>query len=338
MQQPLRSVVGALSASLILAIAAAADDAAPPQRPQACAPATAGIVFLDVTGDSDAANRALAFTCRNIENHPTLVSALDKLSSATTPGAVEAARNAVEAEAKLSTQRILSDKGNRLEVFIVFKGVLAPDLSVTEVARKTRLREDLGVLLKLVQAIGGAAVDDMRVERKTYTLQQKHGTVTLASVRQGSPGTIVSQASTALTTGPAEHFYLSANVPVSQLKELSYSQDTGQLELKDKPTHWLAGFDYAFRDVAVSDPSGPSVKLLVEGSAHPADTLGLALGWRGGIGPLNLEPISLFAGAVRYYEDAKPKTGESSPRRERRIEAIVGLSLHLDAALDWLKK
>lgn len=146
----------------------------------------------------------------------------------------------------------------------------------------------------------------------------------------------------ALTTGPAEHWYLSTSVPLTTVRELQYVDSTGTFEPRDKPKQFLIGVNYMVGDV-LSDsrpfPSGLSPGLFVGASSKPFESLGFSIAYRlPAWSPMGLEfdLVTPFWGLIRSTSDRRDGSGSVERDGRSVYKGVFGVSLNLDRVASWL--
>lgn len=143
-----------------------------------------------------------------------------------------------------------------------------------------------------------------------------------------------------LSTGPREHWFLSADVPVTKAEALMFDEDTGQVTLGTEPSTFYIGLNFLAGDI--KDPKRTFlgnlvVKGLLKASNRPLDSVGIGVGLRGQylskIG-LNLDVLTPFI-AVTFTQEDLEENGEVTRRARRNSELRFGVSLNLDQAAKW---
>ena len=214
------------------------------------------------------------------------------------------------------------------------------DLAVKfkEEPRKSRIASDFETLKKL------AAAENVLENRKTVCDVTVH---TLKEVRAilstTVTGTVDDKEKTetvaAITTGPPEYVFLSADIPVTSTKQLKFDTENKTVAPKDTPKDFMLGFDLQLGDVLTAYPAvdwhrvvfSPMVKF----SKKPDDNLGATVGYR-------WNNMIFFGGHFWTKEDIKtgtnPTTGADTFRTHRKGHWEAGVGYNLDAALNWVKK
>jgi hypothetical protein len=142
-------------------------------------------------------------------------------------------------------------------------------------------------------------------------------------------------------TGPREHWFLSADVPITAAEALTFDKDTGQVTLGDEPSTFYLGVNFLVGDL--KDPKrsfigNVVVKGLLKASNRPLDSYGFALGLRGQylskLG-LNLDALTPLVAMTFTQEDVE-ENGVVTRRARRNSELRFGVSLNLDQAVKWV--
>jgi hypothetical protein len=146
-----------------------------------------------------------------------------------------------------------------------------------------------------------------------------------------------------LLTGPREHWFLSADVLMTNTRALSVNETSGDLELAEKPSQFHAGINFLLGDLPSERRpfwSNLVLKAFITVASRPLDSFGLALGMRGSF----LEPLGLdldiltpFVGCTFALEGEKLADG-SVKRDARRSKGVFGVSLNLDNAIGWASR
>lgn len=221
-------------------------------------------------------------------------------------------------------------------VFTVSRGQGVPDkVEIKEVRRKTRFETDLQTLLKIILKEGGikGVEKPAGVAVWTQPLQYTRANVLATVTWDGLKSPAVN-----LVTGPSEHLYLSADLPIDNTSMLKYDQTKGEITTTSAPTKFFGGLNYSIGDIGLEKASWSlsslSVKLLMQISSKPFDGLGAGLGFRLPVTEVwgfKLNVISVFGAVIWLREDASA----SSTHYKAKLRG--GLSLNLDAALGWIK-
>lgn len=241
-----------------------------------------------------------------------------------------------EACIEVTSERWISLEGDILTIYVFYDLAQGnPDLEIDEQVRRTVLASDLTKLIKLGASLASATgLEGTGLLVRKYSLTKKRANLTITT----SQGEATAKAD--LITGPMEHLFLSADLPVNKVSQLELNDDN-QLVPKDEPTTFYVGVDFKIGDLLTDDlPLWQNlvVKLQAKASRHPDESWGVALGLRGDYLQrfgLDLDQFSPFVGWTFTREDAKegdrPDKGGS-----RNSEFRVGLSFNLDEAMKWI--
>jgi len=212
------------------------------------------------------------------------------------------------------------------------------DVAFDEQARLPQLQQDFQTLLKLVEGRAGgkpvtAGVEEQCVER-AYSLTHRYGTLGIKITGDPVPPATspTELRNNTFLTGPAEHFSLSANVPITTAKQFNYDSNTKTLTTAETPQKFMLGVDYWFSDLATQNNHNVGLRALFEFSSRPTTSYGLALAYRGRF--LGMEAFSPFVGALATRSD-ETKNGVVSLGTKQNINFVWGISFNLDAALKW---
>ena len=222
---------------------------------------------------------------------------------------------------------------------------IAAEPANTLVALCVALREtDATARIAAVEALGRSGTALAR-RVLTQLVDTTAGDVRAAAVAAGSgsaqgggqaaqaDGVEAETASVSLVSGRAEHWYLSADVMMTDEVRWAREEDGG-LGIGDAPPVFYVGANYLLGDLLANRrPRWGNIflKVFVKGSKRPQDSVGVGVGWRGLTIPLvDLELLSPFV--ARTWTRGDGETGNTE--RHWRF----GVSLNLDRALKWLEQ
>jgi hypothetical protein len=242
--------------------------------------------------------------------------------------------------------RWLSKEQDKLEVFVFYKEVKAktdekksttevkPNITFEEKARKTRIANDLSVLTKLVVTITTkGAAPEIEIARATYQLAKRRANLTVTA-KLGKSKTSKSS----LVTGPTEHWFLSADLPVAKLSEVKFVQDKGTLEPRETPRNIHLGLNCMIGDILKERQNllkNFFVKGMLKISKSPLDGYGVGIGYRfPKVRPLGIDisSFSIFAAVMWTKEETEDKKEEL-----KKHQILFGIGYNLDKALGWVK-
>lgn len=246
--------------------------------------------------------------------------------------------------------------------------------SFEEKERNTLFADQFKKLVEVGQNVGGAAAatKPIRINSTKYVLEDVRANLTVTAKIQDKPSeatevtgdptwfvvldlTNGGQAddnkdsdSVAVSTGPREPWSISADLPVTHASELKINDQTHEIESKEQPGFFYAGFDYA----PWGDVLGPAsqftdsfvLKFLAKVSKKPLDSFGLGVALRPGfyshiLPSLNIfDTFSPFVAVTWTRQDKKLPSGELKVNGSRLPDFRVGLSFNIDKAVDWTKK
>ena len=275
------------------------------------------------------------------------INSLESLPNPTTASDVQTILDGLRAEIGATSDRWISKKGSKVDVYVLYrtKGE-APAIDIKEEDRDTRLSTDFATLVKIVKAVAAApevveTTDKVGYVKQSYLLTKTRATLKVTVTQKIGDSTTTLEKS--IITGPTEHLFLSADVPITKVKELKYDDTSHGFVTKDAPTAFYAGFDYTLGDVLTTDQKAPwegiVFKALLKVSKRPLDGYGVAIGYRSpnfGIFGMTLESFTPFVGYFRTKVDDKDASGNVIQREKNGIR--FGVSFNLDKALEWTKK
>lgn len=141
--------------------------------------------------------------------------------------------------------------------------------------------------------------------------------------------------STKVISGSVEHWFLTADVMLSD--DLKFgTDDDGGVVLQGKPPTFYVGAGFLLGDLLTSDrPFWQNIVLkgFVKGTSRPQESVGFAIGLRGKYfnwPALNFETLSPFVAVT------STRTESDQPLSERHVAARIGVSVNLDKALGWI--
>jgi len=344
----------ALLLSLVVGATSPAAAADPRQR--------ALIVDLSTPGDSSTAAfisvDAEELSCSSGVPPATLQERLDKAcgdDQIDVGGALEAARCLLPK----SSLRWVSRRRDVLHVYVFYPDDrVRPRIAYHEEDRQSRIAADLATLLKVGLALKGGLAPGQEpgvaCRRGTYSLERTRANLTVtvtqaASAREtgtdaGAADGMSDQhkAEVTLTTGPVEHWFLTADVPARRMNELAFDAVSNALKPAQTPASFYIGVDYMIGDL-LHDENQSSLlgnvvlKAMVKASKNPTESFGVGVGLRGHY-LVNLDVVSPFAAVMYTRIDADVAAAvAATPHDDLARTYQFGISLNLDQALAWLK-
>lgn len=225
------------------------------------------------------------------------------------------------------------------------------DVQFVEAKRSSLLGEQLKTVLEFVANKASEAPPALVPQKvwcpdvRRYTLRHERALLTVkASYKGAAEGD--AGASLVITTGPAEHLFLSGDAVVRGANEVKWDAGTRTLVARDKPEQLYLGFNYMVGDL-FQKHDGASLqrlvfKVMVQPSRKPFDDFGVGVGYRFADGVFNLGDkqdnggFMVFGGAFWTRNDALDDQGAVVKGKLTRSWR-VGVSYSLDALLGWIK-
>ena len=278
-----------------------------------------------------------------------------------------------------SSLRWASRRDAQLAVYVLYRGE-KPRIQFSEVSRKTRIATDVATLMKLAKGIAGPTPEAARrtpslscssegyeLERDranlTITIEQTpktdggvpagessgdvtalEGGTTRRNEQDAQDDPAPARAQATLVTGPAEHWFLSADLPFRRFQELKLNSETNVVEAAEKPTRFFVGLNYSLGDLLSERPAGWRQSIVFKGSVlagkHPLDSFGFAVAYRGGILSsfgIKFDTVSPFAGVYWTRNDVTPTTEAPGTKTALKSTIQVGFAFNLAEALAWTK-
>lgn len=220
-----------------------------------------------------------------------------------------------------------SDIGTQLH-FILPEGTAA--VNITEEKRKSRIADEFTTILKAIKGEELNFFSGPKGKRQCVTYRQKYKRSTVKIVALDLKKTEITTRT--LTAGPREHMYLSADVPVTNIKQLTYDSSTSSIVEKDVPASFYLGINWQVGDVFTDYSEADflnnfSVKFLLKASNKPSESIGVGLGY-------SFNAIDIFAARIRTKDDASVG-GASLGHTDA---TVVGVSFNITKGLEWIKK
>ena len=277
--------------------------------------------------------------------------------------------------ADASSLRWMSHRGDTLHIFVFTDPGAQPKVSANEKERASQFSTDMATLVKFIAAGGfgpaGASNRLQPAELSYYTMRLQNVRATLevdARAPQGEAGGTskdedpngkasspsakkpstsnpdTTRAQAQLVTGPAEHWFLSVNLPLTKLSGIALN-DSGVGVPKEKPSSFLIGVNFLLGDLLslgrghtspVGWLSGVGAGFVVEASSHPLESLGFIGSYRfaaRGMYGFELDTLSPFVGAEKTKSESKSTDGTVHTKDVYKF--VFGVSFNLDKALSW---
>ena len=199
-------------------------------------------------------------------------------------------------------------------------------ISIEETRRKSHIEDDVAQLVDYFKPTLSKAFGLLEERKKTciaYTSAFDRSTIVI-QVDSAPP------INRSLIAGPEEHWSLSADLPINNIKQLTYDSKTSTIVEKDKPTSFYLGVNYKLGDAYTNydyfDWRNLSGKILFKASSSPNDSMGAGIGY-------SLNFVDVFVARVWTKNDVN--TGLSS--LGTTPSNIYGISFNVSKGISWLK-
>ena len=208
-------------------------------------------------------------------------------------------------------------------------------VKLKEEKRKTRISEDFATLKKIADSLVGTKVlkelEVVAVTKKECVIYEQHHNRTTVEV-QALDAQDKEIGSFTLVAGPTERFYLSADMPVTNIKQLSYDSGTNSVIEKEKPASFYIGLNAKMGDVFRNYSSDEfyndiSIKVLIKASSRPSESMGVGIGY-------SFKLMEVFVARV-WTKDDQNAGGASIGTT---ASTIFGVSFNPTKGLEWIKQ
>jgi hypothetical protein len=211
------------------------------------------------------------------------------------------------------------------------------DIKFTETVRKTRLQHDL-------QVAAGHFIDKSapgcEETTKTYILKHERANLVVTATNAGNEEI----ESVTVVTGPAEHFSLGLDLPVTNRETLKYDSASKSLVPRDDAPPMYLSLNFTPGDVLAERAKAElkdvvHLKLMVAAKSRPLQSYGVGIGYKlREMESIGLAGFSVFAGYFVTKED-KLTDCECAPalNEGKRRGWRFGLSYDLSTAIGWIK-
>lgn len=263
-------------------------------------------------------------------------------------------------------QRLITppnNKGQHVTTIVVFNADdgKEPVLKVDQKTRDTVLLDNLRTVIKTVvtakfgtgqqqpSPLPAATVRVLFPSNSCPSLDYRRGTISIAAKTRPKPtvSEVIDDNScnandcllkkVDISYGPAEHWMLSLDLPITKASQLKYDSSTGKVSPKTVPTTFYGGVDFAFGDVVAEptkiDFSSVLIKAFVKVSGHPSDSFGGGIGFRppGEFFGLKLDLFEIFGAYIVTRQQTQPIKSNSY-----HGSAQLGVSFNVSQLASWL--
>lgn len=234
--------------------------------------------------------------------------------------------SALKLESGKSSMRLISSAGDLHYFYIEDTSDTAEG---TEIRRNSRFTDDIETLKEVKDLLGGRM--HMRTPGSPYCVryQQHFKRANLEVVTKKASGDAVG--SYAIVVGPEEHFYITADMPITNVKQLTYDDKSGEVIEKEKPGAFYIGVNGRWGDL-YTEYNGKewyknlSIKGLFKASKKPGESIGIGIGY-------NFEVFELFIAQI-WTKDDEDISGLKIGATDA---TVVGISFNLSRGAEWLK-
>src|SRR5207253_1995503 len=253
----------------------------------------APVIIIDLTpaAAGATANGVFAFDDPNA----TLITQVEKFTTSAVTRDDEAKLFLALRSAVTDTHtRWITMRGDTVTIYALYDAneQQQPNVEVKEERRRTEFENNLSTLAKIVQkvvgtsfAAGDTTPSSIRAFRTEYLLTQVRAqlTVTATAAPKATSKMQTATATANVVTGPTEHLYIAADVPVYKTKDVKYDSTGHTVGTKEDPSTFYAGVSFLLGDV-LSDHRKLHENIVLKGlvkiSKHPLDSYGLGIGYR----------------------------------------------------------
>jgi hypothetical protein len=233
------------------------------------------------------------------------------------------------------------------DLYTVWSCNVVTKVTITEEKRKTRIAQDAkDVLESIKKGDAKAMLDKTCAKEWSQKLNFKRGKL----VVKGYGISPVDSKETELVkrdviTGPAEHWFLGLDLPVTDQKTLKYDSESKTLKPRDKDPQLYLSVNYLIGDVLVdADERGKhysliddvSIKFFVRASSHPLDSAGVGLGYRFPEFFKILKGVSVYGGYFWSKED-EIKDGSPQENTGRTSKFRFGVTFDVQTMIGAVK-
>jgi hypothetical protein len=175
--------------------------------------------------------------------------------------------------------RLLVSAGTEVEVF--YDSCKVGEVTFVEESRDLKIVSQFREIIKQVGGKApGATCNSPQIDSAKYVLKYKRATLKVKVIRIDTEGS----EEVDVVTGPAEHWYLGIDLPVTNSKSLKYDSGTQSLLPKAEGQRLYLSLNYTFADDLFKEAPEDyfttkrlSAKALITASSKPLDSVGLAL-------------------------------------------------------------
>jgi len=232
----------------------------------------------------------------------------------------------------LKSERLISPNSQGSEFYFKVKQG-TKKVFITEKPRASQISKDLVKLIKIGTTMYGIKdvgmktwEDNITKECILYKQGFKKASVQLATIDNKKNSTLYN-----FKVGDIEQLYLTADMPVTTIKELSYDKQTNSIYENEQPSSFYLGINYKFGDIYTNYPINEfyrdlSLKAMINISNKPTESMGLGFGYH------LTDGIEIFIAKV--WTQNGNIVGESSGHTPT---TTYGVSFDLNKGLEWVQ-
>lgn len=202
-------------------------------------------------------------------------------------------------------------------------------ITIREEERQLRIAEEISTIIKAVSGDFKNAEKSVAEQLcASYTQKYKRSTIKITAVDENKK----ELAARTLIAGQEEHLYLSADLPISNIKQLTYDSSTNSVIEKEKPAAFYLGVNWQIGDV-FEEYSGKefykklSLKLMLKASSRPSESYGVGIGY-------SFDAVDVFAARLRTKDDSNVGVASLG----YTDATVFGVSFNISKGLAWFKK
>ena len=119
-------------------------------------------------------------------------------------------------------------------------------IELNEEKRKSRIAQEIITIIEAIKPGVSIKADEIK-ECVMYMQKYKRSNLHVSAKNSGDK----ELSSKTLILGPKENWYLSVDMPVTDINQLTYDQTTNSVVEKEKPSSFYLGINYQFGDVLI---------------------------------------------------------------------------------------
>ena len=232
----------------------------------------------------------------------------------------------------LKSERLISTNGQGSEFYFKVKDG-TKKVFIDEKPRASQISKDLVKLIKIGTTIYGrkdvspkSREDNITKECVLYKQSFKRASVQLATIDNKKNSTLYT-----FKVGEKEQLYLTADMPVTSIKELSYDKQTNSIYENKQPSSFYLGINYKLGDIYTNYSldefyNDLSLKAMIKISNKPTESMGFGLGYH------LTDGIEIFV--AKIWTQNSNIVGEHSGHTPT---TTYGVSFDLNKGLEWIR-